>query len=372
MKARPVHLRDNPRVLLTVEDLVVEFPADRGRVVSAVAGVSFDVLKGETLGLVGESGCGKSTTGLAIVQLLQPTAGRILFGTTELTAASPRTVRNLRPRFQAIFQDPLGSLNPRRTVRKVLREPIEIWPDRATGASKELADELLDSVGLDATVVGDRRPHELSGGQAQRVCIARALVLQPDLLVCDEPVSSLDVSVQAQILNLLEDLKARYDLTLVFIAHDLAVIKNISDRVAVMYLGKLCEIGDVDTVFSSPAHPYTTALLRSVPDVERVGEADAPPLAGEVPSPLNPPSGCRFRTRCPRATDVCAVEEPPIRRGGPDHFAACHHPLIPLDPPAPTTAGVPKKAATHRGLLAFIRSFARPAKVNKHGQRIRR
>jgi peptide/nickel transport system ATP-binding protein len=187
---------------------------------------------------------------------------------------------------------------------------------------------MLDAVGLDADVVGDRRANELSGGQAQRICIARALMLRPALLVCDEPVSSLDVSVQAQILNLLEDLKGRYELTLVFIAHDLAVVKNISDRVAVMYLGKLCEIGDVDAIFSQPAHPYTQALLESVPEAT-TGEIAAP-LKGEVPSPIDPPTGCRFRTRCPRATQLCVDVEPPMRRAGPDQFAACHHPLVPL------------------------------------------
>ena len=204
------------------------------------------------------------------------------------------------------------------------------------------------------------------------MCIARALVLQPDLLVCDEPVSSLDVSVQAQILNLLEDLKQRYDLTLVFIAHDLAVIKNISDRVAVMYLGKLCEIGSVDALFSNPAHPYTRALLEAVPDVDRVGQTPAP-LAGEVPSPLDPPSGCRFRTRCPLATDICAAEEPPMRRAGPDHFAACHHPLIPLEaPPLSLVAADGAPAAKRRTALGFLKSFARPAKVDKRGRRIKR
>jgi peptide/nickel transport system ATP-binding protein len=327
-----VQLRDDSRVLLRVEHLVVEFPVDGKRKVQAVSDVSFDVLKGETLGLVGESGCGKSTAGLTVVHLVRANGGKVTFDGTDLTALSEEELRRLRPEFQIIFQDPLSSLNPRRNVDKILNEPLEIWQGSIDPGRIQQRAEMLEAVGLDPGAVGDRRPNELSGGQSQRVCIARALMLQPALLVCDEPVSSLDVSVQAQILNLLEDLKERYELTLVFIAHDLAVVKNISDRIAVMYLGKLCEIGEVNEVFSRPAHPYTTALLESVPDVEKVGWTTIPPLRGEVPSPVDPPSGCRFRTRCPRATELCAQVEPPMRRAGPDHFAACHHPLIPLEP----------------------------------------
>jgi peptide/nickel transport system ATP-binding protein len=323
-----IQLRDDPRVLLRVANLRVEFPIGGRRTVQAVSDVSFDVLTGETLGLVGESGCGKSTTGLTLTHLVSADAGEVTFDGADLTALSNEELRRLRPELQMIFQDPLSSLNPRRSVQKILNEPVQIWRGDLPPGRLQDASEMLDAVGLDADVVGDRRPNELSGGQAQRVCIARALMLRPALLVCDEPVSSLDVSVQAQILNLLEDLKGRYDLTLVFIAHDLAVVKNISDRVAVMYLGKLCEIGDVDAIFSQPAHPYTQALLESVPEAT-TGEIAAP-LKGEVPSPVDPPTGCRFRTRCPRATQLCVDVEPPMRRAGPDQFAACHHPLVPL------------------------------------------
>jgi len=331
-----IQLRDDPRVLLRVANLVVEFPIGGKRTVQAVSDVSFDVLTGETLGLVGESGCGKSTTGLTLTHLVSTDAGEVTFNGADLTAMSNEELRRLRPELQMIFQDPLSSLNPRRSVQKILNEPVEIWRRDLPAGRLQDATEMLDAVGLDADVVGDRRANELSGGQAQRICIARALMLRPALLVCDEPVSSLDVSVQAQILNLLEDLKGRYDLTLVFIAHDLAVVKNISDRIAVMYLGKLCEIGDVDAIFSQPAHPYTQALLESVPEAT-TGEIAAP-LKGEVPSPIDPPTGCRFRTRCPRATQLCVDVEPPMRRAGPDQFAACHHPLVPLHDEATTDA----------------------------------
>jgi len=326
-----VQLRNDPRTLLTVRNLVVEFPAGRGQRVHAVSDVSFDVLRDETLGLVGESGCGKSTTGLAITRLTDVTGGSVTLDGVELTAIDPHALRPLRPKFQMIFQDPLSSLNPRRSVRNVLREPLRIWNASDGQESERRIRQMLEAVGLDPDVVADRRPHELSGGQAQRVSIARALMLHPLLIVCDEPVSSLDVSVQATILNLLEDIKEQHSLTLVFIAHDLAVVKNISDRVAVMYLGKLCEIGPAEILYEQPAHPYTAALLESVPDVKRVGDIAAPPLRDEVPSPVNPPTGCRFRTRCPRATEICAAQEPPMRRAGSDHFAACHHPLIPLE-----------------------------------------
>lgn len=323
-------LRDKPGVVLRVEGLVVEFPAGRGRKVHAVSDVSFDVLRGETLGLVGESGCGKSTTGLAVARLTSITRGSVRLDGVELTALNEADLRRLRPKFQMIFQDPLSSLNPRRTVRNILREPLKIWNLSNGHDPERRVRTMLEGVGLDPDVVSERRPHELSGGQSQRVCVARALMLEPMLIVCDEPVSSLDVSVQATILNLLEDMKERYSLTLVFIAHDLAVVKNISDRVAVMYLGKLCEIGPAEEIYERPAHPYTAALLESVPDVDKVAEVKPPPLRDEVPSPVDPPSGCRFRTRCLRATEVCAQVEPLMRRAGRDHFAACHHPLIPL------------------------------------------
>jgi peptide/nickel transport system ATP-binding protein len=241
-----------------------------------------------------------------------------------------------------IFQDPLASLNPRRRIRDVVSEPLQIWPSLTNRRHDELVAEMLEAVGLDVQLMGSKKPKAFSGGQAQRIAIARALILEPSLLVCDEPVASLDVSVQGQILNLLASMKARYGLTMLFIAHDLAVIKNVSDRLAVMYLGKLCEIGDADSIYEHPAHHYTRALLDSVPRLG--GESQHVPLAGEVPSPTNPPSGCRFRTRCPAATDVCATEEPTMRAVGGDHFVACHHPLttsVPVSLPRlrPTPVG---------------------------------
>jgi peptide/nickel transport system ATP-binding protein len=234
----------------------------------------------------------------------------------------------VRTRLQLIFQDPISSLNPRRRVRDILAEPLRIW-GRGTRAQQEAkVRETLDAVGLDPDVALDKRPHQFSGGQCQRISIARALVMEPELIICDEPVSALDVSVQAQILNLLDELKARYDLTLVFIAHDLAVVKHVSSRVAVMYLGKICEVGDPDALYARPAHPYTAALLASIPVPDpSVRPDDADLLAGELPSPVDPPSGCRFRTRCPRAQPHCAAEEPRIRQVGADQFVACHFPL---------------------------------------------
>jgi peptide/nickel transport system ATP-binding protein len=314
-----------------VEHLVVEFPAGRARAVHAVSDVSFDIARGETLGLVGESGCGKSTTGRAIVSMPPPTAGTVRFAGTDLGALSANDLRRLRPRMQMIFQDPISSLNPRRRVGDIITEPLKIW-GKALGlddrdAQRAKLVEVMDAVGLDHEAHAERRPHEFSGGQCQRISIARALMLDPDLIICDEPVSALDVSVQAQIINLLEDMKARYGLTLLFIAHDLAVVKNVSDRVAVMYLGKLVEMAAPDALYAAPAHPYTTGLLASipVPDPKRsaVGTAE---VRGELPSPLNPPSGCRFRTRCPKAQDVCAQVEPALREVGPRHLVACHFP----------------------------------------------
>lgn len=321
------HLRDG--ALLSVEHLEVEFPAGRGRVVHAVSDLSIDLAKGETLGLVGESGCGKSTTGRAIMQLPSPTGGAVRFGDLDLTKLSRSALRQQRPRMQMIFQDPISSLNPRRKVGDIVAEPLEIWdigtPEERTAKVREA----LDACGLDPDVAMGKYPHEFSGGQCQRICIARALVIDPEVIICDEPVSALDVSVQAQILNLLEDMKARYGLTLVFIAHDLAVVKNVSDRVAVMYLGKLCETGTPDAVYGHPAHPYTAALLASIPTPEVRDDVDRePPLSGELPSPIDPPSGCRFRTRCPYAQDICASVEPEVRDIGDGQFVACHFPLV--------------------------------------------
>ena len=324
------HLRAADQALLRVENLVVEFKAGRKAKVNAVTDVSLDVLKGETLGLVGESGCGKSTTGKAIMQLPTPTGGKVLFEGTDLTGLDGKELRRTRTRLQMIFQDPISSLNPRRKVEDIIAESLDIWKTAKGEERAAKVDEMLLTVGLDPAVARGRRPHQFSGGQCQRISIARAVITEPELIVCDEPVSALDVSVQAQILNLLEDMKARYGLTLIFIAHDLAVVKNISDRVAVMYLGRLCEVGDPNTMYEHPAHPYTAALLSAIP----VPDPDVRPeerhtLGGEIPSPLSPPSGCRFRTRCPRADQQCTDEVPLMRQVGDDQFVACHHPLAP-------------------------------------------
>jgi peptide/nickel transport system ATP-binding protein len=323
------HLRPEDDVLIRVEDLVVEFPAGRGRTVKAVSGISFDIAKGETLGLVGESGCGKSTTGRALIQLPSPTSGSVRHGLVELTELSDEAMRRRRTDIQMIFQDPISSLNPRRTVGEIVAEPLRVWGPKGAAEQKALVDKILDAVGIDPDLARDKRPHEFSGGQCQRISIARSLVVNPELLICDEPVSALDVSVQAQILNLLEDLKVKYGLTLVFIAHDLAVVKNVSDRVAVMYLGKLCEVAGPDELFANAAHPYTALLLGSIPEPDPSAAVDEDLVDdGELPSPINPPSGCRFRTRCPEASELCADEEPQMREVLPGHHVACHHPLV--------------------------------------------
>jgi peptide/nickel transport system ATP-binding protein len=323
------HLRDAGDTILRAENLVVEFPVgSTGLKVHAVTDVSIDVREGETLGLVGESGCGKSTTGRALMQLPRPTSGSVVYDGQDLTKLSGDALRQVRPQMQMIFQDPISSLNPRRKVGDIVAEPLKIWKRGSGDEQRTLVNETLEAVGLDPDAAMGRRPHQFSGGQCQRICIARSLVLDPKLIICDEPVSALDVSVQAQILNLLEDMKARYGLTLVFIAHDLAVVKNISDRVAVMYLGKLCEVAMPDDLYVKPAHPYTAALLSSIPVPDpkvRPTEGDA--LAGELPSPIAPPSGCRFRTRCPKAQDMCAQVEPKMRQVGLGHYVACHFPL---------------------------------------------
>jgi peptide/nickel transport system ATP-binding protein len=320
------HLRDDLDALLRVEDLTVEFPAGHGRKVHAVSGISFDLVEGETLGLVGESGCGKSTTGRAVMQLPRPTSGSVRFDGAELTKLSDEDVRRTRRRMQMIFQDPISSLNPRQRVRQIVGEGLEIWPELARHGRAERVNEMLEAVGL-ARNAADRRPHEFSGGQCQRICIARALVLDPKVVICDEPVSALDVSVQAQILNLLEDMKVRYGLTMVFIAHDLAVVKNVSDRVIVMYLGKICEVAAPEMLYREPAHPYTWLLLESIPEPDPLQAVSSASAVGELPSPLDPPSGCRFRTRCPSAQERCTAEEPQIREIGPNHFVACHFPV---------------------------------------------
>ncbi|HSO96902.1 MAG TPA: oligopeptide/dipeptide ABC transporter ATP-binding protein [Acidimicrobiia bacterium] len=322
-----VHLREGD-ALLRAEHLVVEFPLGHsGERVHAVSDVSLDILEGETLGLVGESGCGKTTAGRAIMQLPPPVSGSVTFDGVELTALHGEALRRQRPRLQMIFQDPISSLNPRRRIRDIVREGLDIWGLGDRSARDAKVDEVLEAVGIDPSN-GQRRPHEFSGGQCQRISIARAVVTDPKLIICDEPVSALDVSVQAQILNLLEDMKRRYGLTVVFIAHDLAVVKNVSDRVLVMYLGKICEVGGPDDLYERPAHPYTAALLAAipVPDPE-VRPNSEKVLGGEVPSPIHPPSGCRFRSRCPKAQPKCVTDEPEVRLFAPNHYVACHYPL---------------------------------------------
>ena len=320
------HLRDGDKVL-SIEDLVVEFKVGRDSTVEAVSGISFDVLRGETLGIVGESGCGKSTTGRAIMQIPPPTSGSIIFEGAELTEMTSSAVREARTRVQMIFQDPVSSLNPRRSVRDSVLEPLEIWKRGTKEERNKLVDEILESVGIDPARAAESKPHQFSGGQCQRISVARALVLDPTLIICDEPVSALDVSVQAQVLNLLEDLKEKFGLTLVFIAHDLAVVKNISDRVAVMYLGKLCEVASSDDLYARPAHPYTNVLLDSIPEPDPEADHSVGKIVGEPPSPISPPSGCRFHPRCAYATDICTRQEPQLRPMGDGHFVACHHPV---------------------------------------------
>ena len=324
------HLRPEGTALLRVEDLVVEFPVGRtGLKVNAVSGISIDVMEGETVGLVGESGCGKSTTGKAIMQIPRPTSGSVVLEGTELTTLHGEELRKRRPRMQMIFQDPISSLNPRRKVVDIVSEPLNIWKVGTKAEQEVRVRKVLDSVGIDVDQAGNRKPHEFSGGQCQRICIARAVVMDPKVIICDEPVSALDVSVQAQILNLLQDMKREYGLTLIFIAHDLAVVKNVSDRVVVMYLGKVCEVGPPDTLYAEPAHHYTKALIDSIPEPDpTIRPSDTDALEGDLPSPVLPPSGCRFRTRCPAASDFCSVEEPVLREVSPEsnHFVACHFP----------------------------------------------
>jgi oligopeptide transport system ATP-binding protein len=318
--------------LLRVENLKKHFPIMRGIIISrqagavrAVDGISFTVNEGETLGLVGESGCGKSTTGRVILQLQKPTSGEVYFYDTELTGLSPNQLRALRPKMQMIFQDPYASLNPRHTVGKIVGEPLLIHGFGSEEEIKARVIELLDMVGL-KEVHYKRFPHEFSGGQRQRIGIARALALSPRFIVCDEPISALDVSIQAQVINLLQDLQQELNLTYLFIAHDLSMVKHISHRVAVMYLGKIAELADRKSLFNEPLHPYTQALISAVPTpnpkVERKRKRIL--LEGEVPSPSNPPSGCVFHTRCPIAVDECRQVEPEFREVRPGHFAACH------------------------------------------------
>jgi oligopeptide transport system ATP-binding protein len=319
-------------VLLRVENLVKHFPITRGIIlqkqvaaVHAVDDVSFTIHKGETLGLVGESGCGKSTTGRTILQLYRPTAGSVVFDDVDLVALKGEELRKMRRKMQMIFQDPYASLNPRMTVGEIIGEPLAIHKVASKKEIEERVDQLLELVGLNPAF-SNRYPHEFSGGQRQRIGVARALSLQPSFIVCDEPISALDVSIQAQVVNLLEDLQTQFNLTYLFVAHDLSMVRHISDRVAVMYLGVIVELASRDEVYHKPLHPYTQALLSAVPIPDPIADAkrERVILKGDVPSPVNPPSGCRFRTRCPIAEALCAETRPEFRELKPDHFVACH------------------------------------------------
>ncbi len=321
------HLRNSPDAVLTVKDLRVEFKVPGG-VVKAVSDVSFDVLKGETLSIVGESGCGKTTLGKAVLQLPPPDSGSVTFEGVDLTSLKREDLRKARTAIQMIFQDPISSLDPRMTVRDLIGEPLWVWNKGNEAERETKVRELLNNVGLEPDQVLERHSYEFSGGQCQRLSIARSLALEPRMLICDEPVSALDVSIQAQILNLLQDMKERYGLTMLFISHDLAVVKAVSSRIMVMYLGKVCEIGSPDAIYSKPAHHYTAALIESVPLPDPTKRRTGSPLQGEPPSPMNPPSGCRFRTRCPAASEKCAAEEPELREVTPGQFVACHHPRV--------------------------------------------
>ena len=316
--------------LLEVKNLKVHFPVKHGlfsRVrayVKAVDDVSLTVVPGETVGLVGESGCGKTTLGRAIVRLIEPTAGEILFEGEEITNVSQAELRRRRRRFQMIFQDPYGSLNPRMTVEQIVGEAIDIHDlAESSPARRKRIIELLEAVGLNSTHI-QRYPHEFSGGQRQRIGIARALAVEPKLIVCDEPVSALDVSVQAQIINLLQDLQQNRGIAYLFIAHDLAVVEHISRRVMVMYLGKIVEIAEARELVRNPKHPYTVALLSAVPVVDPASKRQRIVLAGDVPSPISPPPGCAFHPRCPAVQEICRVEIPPLRELSPGHWVACH------------------------------------------------
>jgi peptide/nickel transport system ATP-binding protein/oligopeptide transport system ATP-binding protein len=347
--------------LVEARDLVKHFPITRGIViqrqtgaVKAVDGVSLQVRRGETLGLVGETGCGKSTTARVLMRLLDATAGQILFEGEDITHAKGARLKALRREMQMVFQDPYSSLNPRKTIGSIITEPYVIHGLKGgEGERKRSVQDLMDLVGLNPEHY-NRYPHEFSGGQRQRIGVARALALRPKLIVADEPVSALDVSIQAQILNLLRDLQRDFDITLVFIAHDLSVVRHMCDRVAVMYLGKIVEIGDNDPLYSFPRHPYTGALLSAVPVADPSGgRRERQLLGGDVPSPANPPSACRFHTRCPKAQPLCSRDEPPLEDKGTGTNAACHFPLsreeVQRMLPAALVRSDPAPAATEPG-----------------------
>jgi len=333
--------------LVSVQHLSVTFSVRAGGLlrrqagtIQAVTDVSFDVMAGETLGLVGESGCGKTTTGRAILQIVRPTSGQVFFQGENLAAMDERALRPRRRKMQLVFQDPFASLNPRMTVGELVAEPLAVQGIGRPATRLQTVADLLRVVGLGANAL-NRYPHEFSGGQRQRIAIARALTLRPELLILDEPISALDVSIQAQIIILLESLQKEYQLTYLFIAHDLAVVRYVSDRVAVMYLGKLVEIAPAQTLYQTPVHPYTAGLLNAVPvpDPARSKRGRRTILAGDLPSPAHPPTGCRFHTRCPQAQERCVREEPLLRSFGAGHRAACHFPLSPpTDQPEPPVA----------------------------------
>lgn len=318
-------------VLVRVENLKKHFPvrigayAENKATVQAVNGISFDIRKGETVGMVGESGCGKSTAGLTILQLLKPTSGKVYYRETDLTLLKEEQLRLLRPKMQMIFQDPYSTLNPRMTVGAAISEPMQVHKLVPRNMQDAKVGELLSVVGLIPSYA-NRYPHEFSGGQRQRICIARALACNPEFIVCDEPISALDVSIRAQIINLLQDLQEKFGLTYLFVAHDLSVVHHISDRIAVMYLGQLVELAPKNSLFERPLHPYTHALLSAVPkpDPQYEKQRERIVLAGDVPSPINPPSGCRFHPRCPLATEVCSKELPKWNEIEPNRWVACH------------------------------------------------
>ncbi len=326
-------MESEPEVLLKVRDLVKYFPITRGSIIQrevgqvrAVDGVSFDIYRGETLGLVGETGSGKTTVGRTMIRLYEPTAGSVYYDGVDLMALEGDELNQLRAHLAMMFQDPYASLNPRMTIGSIVGEPLEVHGIAKGNEKRKRVQQLLEQVGLNPNFV-NRYPHEFSGGQRQRIGIARALALHPDLIICDEPISSLDVSIQAQVVNLLEDLQSELGLTYLFIAHDLSMVRHISDRIAVMYLGKIVELADRDSIYLRPLHPYTQALMSAVPlpDPEVQQRRERIILVGDIPSPANPPEGCNFHTRCPIAQDDCRLDEPELRELRPGHLVACHY-----------------------------------------------
>ena len=348
--------------LLEVNGLAKHYPVRKGLIlakqvgtVRAVDGVSFSLNRGETLALVGESGCGKSTTARLVLRLIEPSAGTLRFDGQDISSIGGAALRAMRRRMQIVFQDPYASLNPRLTVAETIAEPMQVHGIGDAASRRKRVEELLSLVGL-RSFHAQRYPHEFSGGQRQRIGIARALAVQPDLVVCDEPVSALDVSIQAQVVNLLKDLQRRFGLAYLFIAHDLAVVKHVADRVAVMYLGQIVEIAEKRELFAAPRHPYTRALLAAIPHPDPQRRGQVKPLGGDLPSPLNPPSGCRFHTRCPFAQDRCRTEVPALRRVAPGHEAACH--FVETLPPAGLdfTGGLSEAATKRLALYAKARA----------------